>query len=99
MKRTCRTLVTTAVLSAVILLAPGTAYSQDCQPGIEAAFQGHAETYTGLFAALMSGGAPIMAGINNLTDQPSYAALLASARSLAGSISEGRVLIALPGRL
>jgi hypothetical protein len=105
MTNSFRTVVTSAVISAALLLAPGSsAYAQDnqtCQPGILAAVNGpHAAQYQELGIALVAlpvvPTATLTAHLAAVVDQTSYATLFADAQALAASIPGGRIVITLP---
>src|SRR5262245_54442526 len=96
--RTFRTLLTTATLSALLVLSSGTAQAQDCQPSILNAYNGAHKAEYDLILPLI---APELTAFSNqvkaTVDQTTYAAMLLHARSLAPlTTSEFRVLIALP---
>ena len=95
MKR-CHTFVTTALLSAVVVLTAGTAHAQDCQPGIGPAFAARAATYQLLIDAILPGFGNLASGLAQVADQATYATLLTDARTIASSITNGRILVSLP---
>jgi hypothetical protein len=94
--KTCRTLVMSALVAAVMFVNPGRAQAQACNPGIAAAYAPHAATYTVLINALVPQLGSLYAQTVAVIDQPTYAILLTSARGLALSVPNGRALIALP---
>src|SRR5215510_4547635 len=96
MKPTWRSIVLAGVLSTTALLGAGTAQAQTCQPGLVAGFSLHPQTYTTLVNALVPQLGNLNARLLATVDQPTYALLLADSHTLASSIANGRVLIALP---
>jgi hypothetical protein len=96
MMKTCRRLATSAVLSAALVLAAGTAHAQTCNPGIGAAFAAHAATYTSLFTTLGPQVATLQSGLASVVDQPTYATFLSSTHTLASSIANGRLVVTVP---
>lgn len=93
---TCRTLVATAMLSAVLVLTGGTAHAQDCQPGLGPAYMARQATYDLLIATIVPNLGTLATGLSLVSDQTTYATLLADARTVASSITNGRVLVSLP---
>lgn len=95
-----RALASAVAVSSCVLLGATTATAQDaqtCQPGIMAAYQGpNAAQYQTLINALIPQAGQLIAEFNAMVDQATYAPLLARAQSVAMSITNGRVLIALP---
>ncbi|MEP6914109.1 MAG: hypothetical protein ABJC89_00620 [Acidobacteriota bacterium] len=96
MLKSFRTLTIASVLTAALLFGGGTAQAQDCQPGLVPAFTAHGAQYTFLLNTLIPGLGAINNGVIGLTDQASYATLLAAANSVADSIPTGRIVLALP---
>ena len=96
MKKTWRTLAV-AALAAAVLSAADTAPAQTCPPGIKEAFQGpHHDVYQMLANALLPQRANLDARLKAMVDQPTYELLLSDARTLANSITNGRVLVTVP---
>lgn len=95
-----RALVSAAAVSSCVLVGATHAAAQDaqtCQPGIMAAYQGpNATQYQTLISALIPQAGLLIAQFDAMVDQNTYAPLLATAQSLATSITNGRVLLALP---
>jgi len=92
-----RTLAIAAALSMMTLVAARPASAQAaCNPGIAAGFALHQTTYTNLASKLAPQVNPLKAQLQAVIDQPTYAALLTSARTLAGSLATGRVVVTLP---
>ena len=97
MIKTPRKLLTAAVLSAVLVLAAGTASAQaPCVPGFNAAFSAHAAQYTLVLNTLAPQTGSLRNLLNLVVDQPTYATLLTKANTLAASIANGRLLVSLP---
>src|SRR5262249_46534310 len=92
MSRQVRVMFAGAALAlAVILAAPTIARAQQCQPGIDAGWELWRQNYDLMWATLTP-------NINNLTDllirvhdQPTYATLVAAARSVAAGIGSARL--------
>jgi len=98
-----RTVVISAVVAAAVLMGSTSARAQDaqtCQPGILTQFQGvNSATYQALINALINGApnaANLIAELAALVDQNTYAPLLADAQTIAGRITNGRVVVTLP---
>jgi hypothetical protein len=105
MTKSLRALVTSTALSAALVLAAShTASAQfvdTCQPGIFDAYNGPQNArYQVLVNALLINPvvstAQLTADFQATVDETTYATLLADARSLAGSIATGRIVITLP---
>lgn len=94
--KTCRTLVTSAVLFAGLVLTGGVAHAQTCQPGIGPAFGLHPAAYTTVLTALAPQVGNLTNGLASVVNQATYATYLADARTLASSIPNGRLLVSLP---
>ncbi|MCU1273172.1 MAG: hypothetical protein JWO48_603 [Bryobacterales bacterium] len=97
--KTRRTLLTTAVLSAVLTVAGGTAHAQTapaCLPGINAAFAAHSAQYTLVSNALGPKVGILKTQLGQVVDQATYATLLATSHALANSIANGRLVITVP---
>jgi len=96
MTKSWRSLASAASLSLAVLLAPGSARAQTCNAGIGAAFVAHQAAYTALVGAI----APQLGNLNTklvqTVDQATYDSLLTDARTLAASVTSGRVLITVP---
>jgi hypothetical protein len=96
MLKTIRATVVPLVLSA-LLLAPGAAQAQTCQPGIAEGFALFPTQYTALLTALIPAQPTLQAQLDAVVDQDTYATLLATSRALAGLVTpNGRVVITLP---
>lgn len=95
--KTCRTLVLVALVAAAIF-NPRNASAQApaCNPGIAAAYTPHAAIYTVLINALVPQVGALQLQTSAVVDQPTYAILLTSARGLALSVPNGRVVVTLP---
>jgi len=97
MMKTWRSLATAAALSTVAFLTTGTARAQTaCNPGLAAAFAAHQQAYTTLGAALLPQVGNFNTKLRATVDQTTYQSLLTDARTLAGSIANGRVLVTVP---
>jgi len=75
---------------------PTTADAQQCQPGIDAAWEAHRPTYDLLWTTLIPNVTTLTTQLLNTFDPSTYAALLASARSIAAAIPNGRLVLMLP---
>lgn len=95
-----RAFVSAAAVSTGLLFGATQASAQDaqtCQPGIMAAYQGpHSAQYQTLITTLIPQAGQLIAEFDAMVDQATYAPLLAHAQSIAGSITNGRVLMTLP---
>ena len=91
-----RRLATTAVLAAALVFTGATAQAQTCNPGLGAAFVAHAATYTQVLTALAPAVPALQTGLAAVNNQATYATYLAAARTLAGTVPNGRLLITLP---
>jgi len=96
MMKTWRSLAAAAVVSIAVVLTAGTAHAQACNPGIAAAFAAHQAAYTMLANALVPQVGNLNTKLKATVDQTTYQSLLTDARTLAGSIAAGRVLITVP---
>jgi hypothetical protein len=96
MIKTWRSLAAAAALSAVSLLTPGLAGAQTCNAGLATAFAGHPAEYTQLATALVPQVGNFNTKLAATVDQATYQSLLTDARTLAGSLTNGRVLITVP---
>lgn len=95
--KTCRTLFATAVISTVLAVSGGTAFAQDaCAPGFANAFNDHAVAYNRVLVVVQPRVPVLTALLKKVVDQTSYDALLSVARSMASSIPNGRIVIAVP---
>ena len=65
-------------------------------PGFAQAFQSHSGAYSTLYDLLTPHVSALTIRLSQLTNQAQYAILLTSARTIASSISNGRVVITLP---
>jgi hypothetical protein len=90
-----RTLAT-ATLCAGLLLTGAAAQAQTCNAGIAAAFTAHSAEYTLLLTTLAPKVSTLMSQTSVIVDQPTYQTLLTTAEALAASITNGRMVVALP---
>jgi hypothetical protein len=82
---------------AILLLAvPAPARAQQCQPGIDTAWDAHRPDYDLLWAGLTPHLDSLLSLLNTVSDQASYATLVGAARSVAGGVPHGRVVVTLP---
>lgn len=92
----------TAVLFSVLVPTSSVAQvneygsSSQCLPGIVNAFQDHPGVYGRLYATLLSQQRRLRNLLDDVHDQATYEALLGRAKSIASSIGDGRMLVALP---
>ncbi|MBA3916636.1 MAG: hypothetical protein H0X25_22880 [Acidobacteriales bacterium] len=98
MFKTRRSLFLATTILAAATLAGSTASAQQptCLPGINTAFQAHAAAYTLVRNALSPRVPVFTALLGQVVDQATYQTLLTASRSLASSIPNGRLLVALP---
>jgi hypothetical protein len=96
MIRTCRRLAATIVLTAALVFAGSAAQAQTCNPGIGPAFAAHQAVYTSLLTLLVPQVPALQAGVASVVDQATYATFLANARTLAGGIVNGRMVVTVP---
>lgn len=73
-----------------------TALPPNCLPGIQTAFNAHSAVYNLLLNTLSLHRAGLAAQLKQVVDQPTYATLLATSRTIASSITHGRLVLALP---
>lgn len=89
-------IVVAAGLSAAALLTGAAAQAQDCQPGLNQAFQQHAGVYNVLRNALSPEVASLDTELKAVVDQPTYQVLLNHCKEIAEGITAGRMVITLP---
>ena len=95
MNKAFRTLVVSAIVAAVMLVNAGRAHAQ-CNPGIAAAYAANSATYSALISTLLPHVGSLQTQTLAMVDQATYATLLATARTVASSIANGRLLVTLP---
>jgi len=93
-----RILATATMMFASFAFSGATIWAQQaCLPGISTALQGpHSAAYTLVRSALTPALAQLSTRLNATVDQTSYAALLTLSRNVANSVTNGRLLVALP---
>ncbi len=92
-----RTLATPVLLAAgLVLITVVPAQAQTCQPGLVPAFQAHPASYAALINAIAPQIGNLGANLAAVQNQASYEVLLATARVVSGSLTNGRVLVTLP---
>lgn len=91
-----RQLMRAIVIAAAMSLTSGAAFAQDCQPGLNNAVQGHLQSFVQLVNTLPPQLGNLAQGLAQVADQPTYAALLATSRTIVGGLANSRLLIALP---
>ena len=98
MNKTHRTLLMSALVVTSMLFSAGRAHAQApaCNPGIAAAYTAHAATYNVLINALAPQVPALQAQTTAVINQATYATLLTTARNLALTVPNGRVLVSLP---
>jgi hypothetical protein len=89
--------VLSILMSSLTLWAalPVRADAQPCQPGIDAAWEAHRPSYDLLWTTLVPNIGTLTTQLVNTFDSSTYAALLASARSIASAIPTGRIVLTL----
>jgi hypothetical protein len=105
MKTLARRVFMTALLVAAMPSVTGTiAYAQfppgadskACVPGIAQAFQLHPAAYTAINNALQPQLSNLTTQLRQMINQATYEVLLTTARSIASSMANGRVLVTVP---
>src|SRR5262245_53693134 len=92
-----RRLTRAIIIAAALMLTGGRiAQAQTCQPGIEAAVQGHLNAYIQLVQTIAPELGNLTIGLAQITDQATYATYVAANRVIANTIPNGRMLVALP---
>ena len=67
-----------------------------CQPGLNEAFRDHAAAYTRVYNAVFPRLEGLTRRLKLVTNQETYESLLTAARTVAGMITNGRLVITLP---
>ena len=83
-------------LSAAAILTGAAAQAQDCQPGLNEAFQQHAQVYGTLKNALVPEVSSLDTQLKAMVDQTTYQTLLDHCNTIAAGITAGRMVITLP---
>jgi hypothetical protein len=82
--------------ASAIFASPMTAAAQQCQPGIDAAWEAHRPRYDLLWSGLIPSVENLTQALKLVNSQATYATLLASARSVAAGVPNGRLVMTLP---
>jgi hypothetical protein len=86
-----------AALSVLMLMTAQPASAQaTCNPGIGAAYAAHQTAYNTVLAALAPQINTLKTQLGNVVDQATYVTLLTTSRTLAASVTNGRVVVTLP---
>jgi len=86
----------TAAVVAVIGLSGSVAQAQDCGPGAVEEYLSNQPAYDALAAKLLPAVGTLTTNLDNVVNQATYATLLTQANTIAASLTNGRLLIALP---
>ena len=95
-QRVCVRIRAVVLLAFAALITPTMAHAQQCQPGIDAAWETQRPSYDLLWALLIPRVGLLSGLVQAITDQPTYATLLSTARSIAAEVSSGRLVVTLP---
>ena len=96
MKMMFSRLATAAVLAAALVFTGASAQAQTCNPGLGPAFVAHSAVYTQILTALAPALPALQTGLGGVINQATYAPYLAAARTLAGTVPNGRLVVTVP---